>query len=136
MSKKKGGRLERELFHLLYESGWSPIRVAGSGSVPVPSADIIAGKAGRVVAIECKSGKSPRYINKKQIQELQEFADKFGAEPWVGARFDNIEWFFLELHNLKSTKTGNNFVVDINLAKKKGIKFDELLGKYKQVRLE
>ena len=66
---------------------------------------------------------------KKQIDELTEFSRIFGAKPLVGARFNNTEWLFLKIEDLKKSKTGNNFVVDINLAKDKGITFNELIRK-------
>lgn len=93
------------------------------------------GSKGRVLAIECKGGKGSRYIKRKQVEELKEFAERFGAEPWLGARFDNNEWLFLELHNLKKSKSGNNFVVDLRLAKEKGINFEELIKGDKQINL-
>ena len=104
------------------------MRAAGSGSTPLPSPDLLVGGQGRVLAIECKGGKGSRYIDKQQISELKEFAEKFGAEPWVGARFNNTEWLFLKIEDLKQSKTGNNFVVDIKYAKEKGIRFDDLIG--------
>ena len=128
MSKSKGSRLERELIKKFYDTGiFIPIRAAGSGSTPLPCPDLLVGGKGRVLAIECKGGKSSRYIDKKQISELKEFAERFGAEPWVGARFNNTEWLFLRIEDLKESKTGNNFVIDINFARKNGIKFEDLI---------
>ena len=93
----------------------------------MPCPDLLVGGKGRVLAIECKRGKSARYIDKKQISELKEFAEKFGAEPWVGARFNNTEWLFLKIDDLKESRTGNNFVVDVKFAKENGIRFEELI---------
>ena len=72
MSKKKGSRTERELLKLFWESGWYCIRMAGSGSMPLPCPDLLSGKKGRSLAIECKSGKGKnrRYIPKEQIDDL------------------------------------------------------------------
>jgi len=128
MSKKKGSRLERELISKFFNTGkFIPLRAAGSGSTPLPCPDLLVGGKGRVLAIECKGGKSARYIDKKQISELKEFAEKFGAEPWVGARFNNTEWLFLKIDDLKESRTGNNFVVDVKFAKENGIRFEELI---------
>ena len=121
---------------MFFKEGWQPCRIAGSGSIPLPATDLIAGNGKRLLAIECKSGKRNirRYIKEKQIKELKEFSKKLGAEPWVGMRFDNEEWFFLTLNKLVRSK-GNNFVLDLNIVKKHGITFNELIGKYKQKRL-
>ena len=129
-SKSKGSRLERELINKFFETGnHIALRAAGSGSTPLPCPDLIVGCNGKVLAIECKGGKNTRYIKKKQIDELTEFSRIFGAKPLVGARFNNTEWLFLKIEDLKKSKTGNNFVVDINLAKDKGITFNELIRK-------
>jgi|SRR3989344_2065846 len=129
MSKAKGSRLERELINMFFETGnHIALRAAGSGSTPLPCPDLLVGGNGRVLAIECKAGKGARYIKKKQIEELKIFSEKFGAEPWLGARFDNNEWLFLTIEELKTSKTGNNFVVDLKLAKEKGKTFKDLIG--------
>src|SRR3989344_9493965 len=114
MSKAKGSRLERELINKFFqEENFIALRAAGSGSTPLPCPDLLVGGNGRVLAIECKGGKGSRYIKKTQIEELLQFSKRFGAEPWVGARFDNNPWFFIQIENLKQSKTGNNFVVDL-----------------------
>lgn len=130
--KNKGCRTERELFHKFWENGFACARVAGSGSTILPAADLIAGKRGRILAIECKSGKRDikRYIKEKQIKELKEFSRILGAEPWIGVRFNNEEWFFLALNKLIKGK-GKNFVLDLENVKKHGITFNELIGKQK-----
>ncbi len=128
-SKEKGTRAERELLHLFWEQGWASSRMAGSGSIPLPSPDIIAGTKDRVLAIECKSiKKGGKYFYKEEIEQLKEFADRFGAEPWLGIRFDNIGWFFIQPEHLKQTEEGN-FSVSLDLAKKKGLVFDVLVKK-------
>ena len=130
MSKKKGSRLERELINKFFETGSHiALRAAGSGSTPLPCPDLIVGSNGKILAIECKAGKGARYIKKKQIEELTEFSRIFGAEPLVGTRFNNTEWLFLQLQDLKVSKTGNNFVIDLKLAKEKGITFENLINR-------
>lgn len=136
MSKRKGSRTERELINLFHSTGqFAPLRIAGSGSTPIPAPDLIVGGKNRVFAIECKSGKGRRDIRKEQVEELKIFSKLFGAEPWVGVRFDNMPWYFLDLKKLGKSK-GKNYFVNPDLAVKKGIKFEELIGKYKQKRLK
>jgi len=133
MSKAKGGRTERELLHLFWKKGWYCIRMAGSGSMPLPCPDLLSGKKGRTLAIECKSGKGKqrRYIDKNQIQELVEFAKGFGAEPWIAVRFDNMEWSFLKPIQLGKSKGKGNYYFDKELVWKKGTSFDFILQKSK-----
>jgi len=127
-NKGKGGRTERELIHLFHDTGnFAPIRIAGSGSTPLPAPDIVVGGKGKVFAIECKSGKKERYIDPQQIKELLEFSAKFGAIPLVGVRFDREGWWFLAVNDLKQSKAGN-YRVDLELAKEKGVSFNELIS--------
>lgn len=133
--KNKGSRTERELLHMFFEHGWSCIRTAGSGSTSELSTDLIAGKKGRVLAIECKSGKRDvkRYLQKEQIEGLKQFSKTFGAEAWIGLRYDNEDWWFLRPEHLE--KVGKNYAINLKLARAKGINFKELIGVYKQGRL-
>ena len=127
MSKAKGSRTERELLHMFWEAGHFCLRVAGSGSMPFPCPDLLVGKGGRSFAIECKSCKSDkRYITEQQINELKEFAQGFGAEPWIAMRFDRTGWKFLKPEEL-GRNGGKNFFVSKDLCKEKGITFQELI---------
>jgi holliday junction resolvase Hjr len=124
--KIKGSNAERELIHLFWKHGWSAVRVAGSGSSKYPSPDILAGNALRRLAIECKaSGEGRKYLTQKEVAELRQFATLFGAEPWIGMRFNDMKWLFLALDDLQISK--GSFSVSIELAKKKGLSMDELL---------
>ncbi len=128
-NKNKGTRLERELFHMFWDTKlFVALRAAGSGSATVPAPDLLIGskKRNKILAIECKSGKDKRYLTKKEVSELKLFADKFGAEAWIGMRFNNMDWLFLKPDDLGVSK-GKNFFVSLDLAKKKGINFSKLI---------
>ncbi|MBW3017441.1 Holliday junction resolvase [Candidatus Woesearchaeota archaeon] len=125
--KTKGTKAERELVHLFWANGWAPVRSAGSGSVPIPNPDIIAGNGIRKVAIEAKSSKgSYIYIPKKEVKELERFALLFGAEPWIGARFNNQKWVFIKTHELKQSE--KNCVISLKSIKDTGISFEKLIS--------
>jgi len=131
MSKRKGDRAERELIHMFFSTGkFAPLRTAGSGSTSLPCPDLLVGGMGRVLAIECKSSKNKKYIRKEQVDELVEFSTKFGAEPWIGMRFDGKGWFFLDMDNLKMSK-GNSYAIDLKLALEKGLSFEKLVNSEK-----
>src|SRR3989344_7371663 len=131
MSKAKGSRTERELLHMFWEAGHFCLRVAGSGSMPFPCPDLLVGKAGKSFAIECKSGgQDRRYITEQQVNELKEFAKGFGAEAWIGMRFDREGWSFLKPEDL-GRNGGKNFFVSKDLCKEKGITFAELIQERK-----
>ena len=128
--KAKGTRGERELVKFFNEAGWVCIRAAGSGSSRYPAPDLLAGNAIRRLAIECKMiGSEKKYFVQEEIDQLQTFAQKFGAESWIGIRFPAEEWYFLMLEDLE--KTGTNWAISVELAKRKGLKFEELIGEVK-----
>jgi holliday junction resolvase Hjr len=131
MSKKKGSRTERELLHLFWKHKWFCIRMAGSGSMPFPCPDLLSGKKGKSLAIECKSskGKQRRYITKEQIDELIKFSKGFGAEAWVAVRFNAMAWSFLKPYQLGKSNGSGNYYFDKKLVEAKGISFKKLIGK-------
>jgi len=126
--KSKGINAERELIHLFWKTNeWSAVRVAGSGSSPFPCPDVLAGNRIRKLASECKTVNAKnKYLTNKDINQLNEFAAVFGAEPWIGVKFKS-EWFFLSIDDLKRTEKG--YAVSKELAKNKGLLFNELVEK-------
>src|SRR3990170_2008993 len=97
-SKEKGSNAERELIHLFWSTKeWTACRVAGSGSMKYPSPDIIANKQGINLAIECKAtGSNNQYLEKREVDELVEYAKKAGARPLIAVRFNRMPWLFLD----------------------------------------
>lgn len=134
--KAKGTVAERELIHMFWNTNlWAAMRAAGSGSMSFPSPDIIAGNAQRRLAIECKSvGDDAKYIAKEDVQHLLEFAQRFGAEPWIGIRFTGKKWFFVNPEDMKETE--KNAAITKELAEMKGLSFHQLIGHEEQIGAE
>ncbi len=130
MSRKSVGiNAERELIHLFWANKWSAVRVAGSGSSHYPSPDIIASNITRKIAIEAKVTKDKsKYFSKEEIEQLKLFSSKFGAEPWIGVKFKNLNWFFVSLEDLELV--GKNYVISVKLAKNKGLLFNQLINRF------
>ncbi len=127
-TKAKGTAGERELVKFFNDFGWGCIRIAGSGSSRYPSPDILAGNAIRRLAIECKVTKDKnKYFQPDEVEQLRTFSQNFGAEAWVGIKFSREPWYFLMLEDLENT--GANFSVSVELAKRRGLTKEELLGK-------
>ena len=125
--KSKGISGEREIIHALWALDWAAHRIAGSGSSKYPSPDIIAGNGGRILAIECKvCNAQAQYFSKMEIEQLGEFAKKFGAEPYVAVKFSRIGWFFLNPLHLKETP--QSFVLSRESAMLFGKSAKELVG--------
>ena len=120
---------------MLWDQGFGVIRSAGSGSTTKPAPDLLTSNGKKVMAIECKAIKGKKkYFDVAEIFQLNLFAKTFGAEPWLGVRFDNIGWFFIESKHLIRSK-GDSLLVSLDHMRKKGILFEELIGKYKQKKL-
>lgn len=132
---KKGSREERELVKMLWEADCAAMRApASGGATKKPLPDVIAGNGKIYLAIEVKSTSSDRiYINSEKIDALLEFSRIFGAQPYVGAKFKREKWRFVNIEHLYTTKQ-ENYRVDKELAFKKGIELNELVGKDKQVK--
>jgi len=127
-TKGKGTRGERELLHKFWQNNWGCIRVAGSGSVPLPVPDLLAGNKKRWLAIECKSiAGNNKFLYPEDINQIIEFSKVFGAEPILAMRFDKRGWFFLDVTKLTTTKS-NNYNITYNICKEKGKTFEELIS--------
>jgi holliday junction resolvase Hjr len=126
--KAKGSAGERELVKFFNENNYVAIRSAGSGSQKYPSPDILAANAIRRLAIECKVTKDQKkYFTNEEIEQLKLFSQKFGAESWIGVKFGGEDWYFLMLEDLKDS--GKMFTVDLQLAKLRGLRKSELVGR-------
>jgi len=127
MSRKtKGINAERDLIHKFWGVGWAAVRVAGSGSMKYPSADVLATNKIRRLAIECKTVKKKiKYIEKAGIEQLKEFAELFSAEPYIAVKFDKKEWLFLAIEDLEETE--KSFMVTLEKAEIKGLLFEEVI---------
>ncbi|RZN64841.1 MAG: Holliday junction resolvase [Candidatus Methanoliparum thermophilum] len=134
---RKGTDSERELVNMLWKAGFAAIRSPASGAAtknPLP--DIIAGNGKRYLSIEVKSSsKGKIYIKKREIEDLAAFSKKFGAEPYLGVKFNGERWAFICVERLDSITKDGNYRIDLRETRQTWMDFDELLGKSRQVRL-
>jgi Holliday junction resolvase len=133
---KTGSREERELVKMLWDADCAAMRApASGGATKKPLPDVLAGNGSIYLAIEVKSSSLERiYINSEKIEGLKEFSELFGAIPYIGVKFLRKKWRFICLDDLHQTKN-NNYRVNMDLAFDKGLDFDEILGKDKQIKL-
>lgn len=125
-SKSKGSKAERELLHMFWSRNVACLRSAGSGSMKYPGPDLIVSNKIRTLAIECKSTKKDKkYLEEADINQLKEFCDIFGAEPWFAVRFARMNWLFLSMEDIEKTEKG--YVIDAKVAERRGLLIDELL---------
>lgn len=126
MIQKKGANAERELIHMFWKNeGWTAVRVAGSGSMRYPAPDVLASKSGAMFAIECKATKADiQYLEKREVDELVNFASRAGARPLIAVRFNHEPWWFLNPHDLNETVVSKGISRD--LARLRGLSFEDL----------
>jgi len=123
----KGANAERELMRLFFERGFSVVRIAGSGTSPLPAPDIIAIKKGRIIAVECKARKTKNLaITVAQIGELLDWAGRAGAESLVGWKIPRKGWFFLEPGQMRDT--GKFFTINQADAMSVGKSLEGVIG--------
>jgi len=126
-NKEKGANAERELYQKFVENSYRAVRVAGSGMMENTACDLIAGKKGRKYCIEVKASKKPvKYITKSQIEEFMIFSEIFKLKPIIAVRFNRVGWFFLNPKDLRDA--GKNWVVNLEMARKKGKRFAQMFG--------
>lgn len=110
----KGSRREHELMEICEENGYVVVRSAGSGvggkkanGEEREQPDIIAGNGESVFVFESKAvGDGVLYIDKGEVDDLEVFADSFGAKPRVAVRFDREDFYgFIkdEMHETKKS---------------------------------
>lgn len=127
--KAKGTAGENELIHQLWENEWVCVRVAGSGSTKYPAPDLLASNGHKRVVMEVKVVNGvKKYFTGQEIRDLNYFGEKFGAEAWVGVKFEGGQWFFIPTSELEMTKS-ENYVVDLIKMKRQGFNFEEFIGR-------
>ena len=126
-NKSKGSKYERELYTMFVENNYRAVRVAGSGTMENADCDLLAGKKGKKYAVEVKSSKRPvKYITKDQINRFITFSEIFGLTPIIAVRFNRLGWFFLNPKHMKDS--GKNWVVNLDIAQKKGKRFGQMFN--------
>jgi Holliday junction resolvase len=121
---EKGAKAERELLQILYNRGWAVVRSAGSGHNSL-SPDIVAIKAGRVLAFECKAwDQNALSIGKDQFETILEWRRRSGQAIYVAWRINRFGWCILDPTLFRFTT--KNYVLSKRDALNKGIALEDL----------
>ena len=116
----KGANFERSLVRRFWDSGFTALRAAGSGSAPFPIPDIIAMKGQRVIIIECKTTKKTAFrLDKNDVEKLETFRSRADCEAYIAVKFDREKPRFFPLDLLSSRKISKSDT---------SISFDTLIG--------
>ncbi|MFA6489769.1 MAG: Holliday junction resolvase Hjc [Candidatus Micrarchaeia archaeon] len=121
----KGARAERELIQFFSEQGFAVIRAAGSG-VNSLSPDLLAFKAGRQYAIECKAWDSGSLsFEKEKMAGMLKWEEVTGITYMIGWRVSREGWFIFPVHMLE--EQNKTFTITLTKAKLVGRKPEELV---------
>jgi holliday junction resolvase Hjr len=118
----KGANAERELIKELFLRGFAVLRVAGSGSNPLPCPDVVALKKGKVFAFECKARKGNYLpISIEQMDEEIGWAEQAGAEFFIAWKVPRQGWLFFKKENFRLA--GKNYMITLDEAKAFAVSF-------------
>lgn len=121
----KGANAERELIKLLAKHDFAVLRVAGSGTNPLPCPDVVALKDGIAIAIECKAKKGQYLpISVEQIEEEQGWAKMAGSKFLVAWKVPRKGWLFLEVKHFR--KKEKNYMIKLDEAFAHTISFENV----------
>lgn len=105
MSGQKGSKGENELGELFEDYGYVYFRQAGSGTADRELPDIGVGNGERFIVFEVKRWgyQDYEYVTKDEVNDLIFFAEQFGAEYYIAARFNRKPWQFLKKEEMHET---------------------------------
>lgn len=118
----KGSAAERELVHTLYSKGWSVMRAPRSGRIGIPSPDVVAAKAGRIIVIEAKARAACFKVEAEQLDQLKDWQSRAQAIPYIGWKIARKGWFFLKLEDV----VANNGNIGKRFLDGRALNIDEL----------
>jgi len=122
---RKGAHAERELIAYFSSHGFQVIRAAGSG-VNSLSPDLLAFKAGKQYAIECKAWDSGSLsFPKERVQQMKNWEEITGITCLIGWRVSRDGWYFFPVHLLEEQK--KNYTITLSKAKMAGRRLEELI---------
>lgn len=112
MSNSVGSKYEREYINLMDDNGFAAIRVPASGSsTDRELPDCHVGRDGRTIATENKyigQGKDRIYVQEEKAEGLEWFAEMFGSEAYIAARFGgDTSWYLAPVQEAYRTDSGN-----------------------------
>lgn len=128
MSSRKSGKRKNELEQMFNDAEYSVTQIlenfSHNGS-PLP--DLVAGDGDIFYAIDAyASGRKRVYIQREDVQRIENFSALFGAEPRIGIKFDRENWRFFSPEELHMTDNGNYRIKKDN--RDKGESFYDLIG--------
>jgi len=120
----KGAKGEREVLDLFDGWGFVGLRAPSSGSTTERELpDVLIGNNGYVLAIEVKRpGGDYLYLEEEEVEDLMYFSEMFGAEHYIGVRFDyGRDWFFFREWDMHQTDSGRYRIKKENVNKGKKV---------------
>lgn len=123
----KGANAERELIKLLSEHDFAVLRVAGSGTNPLPCPDVVALKKGTAIAFECKAKKGKYLpIGVEQIADEVGWAEQAGAKFLIAWKVPHKGWLFLKVSAFR--EKNKNFMITLDEAFDQAIPLEKVIA--------
>jgi len=105
---KKGYSFERDLKLKFEKDGWFVIRSGGS-----KKPDMVMGKDGKIVVVECKVSKNSKiYLEPEEVEHLKKVSKAFNADALYAIKFDRKGWNLVDVSELKRTDKFYTFSID------------------------
>lgn len=76
------------------------MRAPRSGRIGIPSPDVVAAKAGRLIVIECKARANSFKVGADQLEQLKDWKVRANAVPYIGWKIARKGWVFLRLEDV------------------------------------
>ena len=133
LSKKRATDYERVLVNRFWDYGFAVMRApSSSGTSKMPRPDVLAGSAKKrmLFAIEIKTSRQDVfYIQKEQIEGLQQFSDRIGAKPYIAVKFvgKRTDYLFLSVPKSLSLSKGGSYRVAYEEIKNQAVDFYTLI---------
>ena len=110
---------------MLHNNGYSVVRSAGSGVNSI-SPDLVAIRAGKGLAFECKAWKSTSVsIDPEKYQFLVQWQQNTNMKTFVAWRINGEGWFFVKLEEL--FRTEKNYTITMKNAKRINRGIEEIM---------
>ncbi len=96
---KRGYSFERDVKLKFEKEGWHVIRSGGS-----KKPDLVLGKDGKVVIIECKVTTNDKiYLDPDEVEHLKKVSKAFGADALYAVKIKRKGWNLVDVDALKRT---------------------------------
>ena len=99
---KKGTNYEYQVMNIFENNGYAALRSLGSGGgTKKGRPDVLVGNCRNIFGFEIKQrGGDVCYINKSQVDKLNDFCYRFGASPYIIVKFGRMPFYVFDENSM------------------------------------